>query len=198
MSTIDRIETFWEKACSRYPRIPEEMGLSASPFFRLNLWVGKELPDFKGLTFEQFLGGEYEVLDNHPGPLTHFGVAGIIMETSEGFGDCVVGRALYSLDLKEHLDIMQQFGVGWVALQQKYRNDNEVTMKPVGCDRIGGLWVHPEHRRQGLGTFMEVKRWMNTPHATLYMKYAFLQQHSRSGYELQKRVYEELLRKRLF
>jgi hypothetical protein len=45
---------------------------------------------------------------------------------------------------------------------------------------------------------MEVKRWRNTPHATLYMKHAFRQTYTKAGYEMQKRVYEELVKRRLF
>lgn len=196
--TIDRIQEFWKEACSRYPALPAEMGLDVSPWYRLNTWVGKELPDLKGLTFEQFLGGEYEVLEKHPGPLTHFAVDGVVPSTVEVFKDCVVGRAIYSLDPEEHRKVLEQFGVGWAAFQMKHATDNSTSINPVGCDRMGCLWVHPEYRRQGLATFMEVKRWTNTPHATLYMKHAFRQQHTKSGYEMQKKVYWELVRRRFF
>jgi hypothetical protein len=196
--TLDRLQAFWEQACSQYPSLPEEMGLDVSPWYRLNFWVGRELPALKGLTFEQFLGGEYEVFERHPGPMNHFTVGGIVPSTTEVFKSCVVGRALYSLDPDEHRKVLEQFGVGWAAFQTEYANDNSTNVNPVGCDRIGGIWVHLDYRRQGLGTFMEVKRWRNTPHATLYMKHAFRQTYTKAGYEMQKRVYEELVKRRLF
>lgn len=188
------VEAYWECCCAQYPQILAQAGSNVSPYYDLRLWTGKPLPDLEGgspfrLSFEAFLGGEYRHMGPDEGGLpTHFPLDRLVEEDVAVWGEYVIGQVVYSASPERHRKLEAKYSKGWAASFQG---------KIVGCDRIGWVWVDPEHRGKGLGLRLEVEKWTQVPYLTIYMKYAFRQIITPDGMALQKRLYEELIRRKL-
>jgi len=192
---LKKAGVFWEECCARYPQIAEQAEMDRSPSYEPSVWSGTPLPElgdgppFK-VTFRQFLGGEYRIVDHgdqqvlvRPFPNVGIDDRGKVLNL-HAHREYVIGRARYADDEDAHLGFRNKYSHGWVAM---YRGE------VVGCNRIGWVWVRPDHRKRGLGLALELTKWTTVPYLTFYMKYAFKQRITPPGFGVQKALYRDLV-----